>query len=96
MKLNWDKWLYGIFSAIIGGGSGAVVSGVSTMLVSPSTFNVQTWQGVVRVLSVMGINFILTGAFSMFFYLKQSPLPPPVTNGSGNTDMIKKDEANSP
>jgi hypothetical protein len=75
MKLMWDKWLYGLGSAVIGGGSGAVVSGVSTMLIAPSLFNVTSWAGVAKVFSVMAINFVLTGGLSMFFYLKQSPLP---------------------
>ena len=28
MKLDWDKWFYGLGSAIVGGGSSAVVGGI--------------------------------------------------------------------
>lgn len=76
MKLLWNKWLYSIGSAIIGGGAGAVVSGISTMLIAPGQFNVTSWSGAFHVMSIMAINFVLTGILSAFFYLKQSPLPP--------------------
>lgn len=90
MKLRWDKWLYGLGAAIIGGGSSAVVSGVSSMLISPTTFNINTWTGAVKVFSLMGVNFCLSATLSMFFYLKQSPLP---SEEAGNTEtIIKGDE----
>lgn len=91
MKLRWDKWLYGLGAAVIGGGSSAVVSGVSSMLISPSTFNVSTWDGALKVFSLMGVNFVLSAALSMFFYLKQSPLPSAVPE-SGDTDFVPKNE----
>jgi hypothetical protein len=77
MKLRWDRWLYGIGSAIIGGGSSAVCGGLGSVLIAPETFNVSDWPGATNVLKMMAINFVLTGALSMFFYLKQSPLPAP-------------------
>lgn len=75
MKLRWDKWLYGLGSAIIGGGAGAVVSGFTNIMIAPDTFNLTTHAGAGKVALGMGINFLIVGFFSMFFYLKQSPLP---------------------
>lgn len=89
MKLRWDKWLYGIGSAIIGGGAGAVVNGFTNIAIAPGTFNLTTGAGAMKVLLSMGVSFLLSGALSMFFYLKQSPLPPEAT---GDTTTIKKEE----
>jgi len=75
MKLLWDKWLYGLFSGVIGGGSSAVVGGITSALVFK--VDVTTWSGALKIMSVMGINFAVAGWFAFFFYLKQSPLPPP-------------------
>lgn len=76
MKLRWGKWLYGLGTAAIGGGSGAVVSGFTNIALAPNTFNFTTTDGAMKVLLAMAINFAVVGAFSMFFYLKQAPLPP--------------------
>lgn len=73
MKLRWDKWFYGIGAAIVGGGSAAVVSGLTSALAFH--VDVTTWAGLLKTLSLMGINFVLMGIISMFFYLKQSPAP---------------------
>jgi hypothetical protein len=76
MKANLKKWLYGLGSAVIGGGSGAVVSGVTAMGFAPDKFNLSEMHGVWRLLGLMFVNFLVSGILSMFFYLKQSPLPP--------------------
>ncbi len=73
MKLRWDNWIYGLGSAIIGGGSGSVVGGITSAIVFK--VDVTTWRGAGQILAVMAIQFIVAGAFSMFFFLKQSPLP---------------------
>lgn len=88
MKLRWDKWLYGLGSAFIGGGAGAVVSGLTSMGIAPDTFNLTTTAGAQKLLLSVGINFGIVGLLSMFFYLKQSPLP---TEATGNTETIIKD-----
>lgn len=88
MKLNWDKWLYGMAGAIVGGGSSAVVGGI----VSAFAFKVDvaTWIGAFKIISIMLANFAVAGFFSMFFYLKQSPVPPPVEeNNLGRADDAK-------
>jgi hypothetical protein len=76
MKLKWDKWLYGLGNAIIGGGAGAVISAFSNIAIAPGTFNLVTGEGATKVLTSMGVSFLISGALSLFFYLKQSPLPP--------------------
>lgn len=75
MRLKWAQWFYGLMNAIIGGGAGAVVSGFTVMALAPNSFNLTSWTGASKVILAMLINFCVTGAFSMFFYLKQSPLP---------------------
>ena len=75
MKLRWGKWLYGLGSAVIGGGAGAVVSGFTNIVIAPSTFNFNTAGGAVKVLLAMVISFAVVAGFSLFFYLKQAPLP---------------------
>lgn len=86
MKLKWDQWLYGIGSAVIGGGSSAIVGGAVSIVAFK--VDVTTWAGALKIMSIMLANFSLAGFLSMFFYLKQSPLPPPVT---GNTEQFTKE-----
>lgn len=83
MKLAWDKWALGLGKAIIGGGSSAVVGG----LVSVIAFKVDitSWAGAIKIMSVMLANFSVAGFLSMFFYLKQSPLPDP----AGDTQQFQ-------
>ncbi len=76
MNASIQRWLYGLGSAVIGGGSSAVVSGLTTMGFAPDKFNLQSTSGVLHLLGLMLVNFLVSGIFSMFFYLRQSPLPP--------------------
>lgn len=66
--LDWSKWLYGLVSAIIGGGAGAATAGVSANLVVPGLKPFQT-------LSIMGMTFAVSGAIAGLAYLHQQPLP---------------------
>lgn len=71
-KLDWRSWLYGLGAGAIGGGSNAVIGGVSINLVDPAHFNTGAgvfWKIVVTL-------FLMNGALAAFLYLKQSPLPP--------------------
>jgi hypothetical protein len=76
MKSTTAKWLYGLGSAVIGGGSSAVVSGLTTMGFAPDKFNLSSSSGLWHLVGLMGANFVVSGFLSMFFYLRQSPLPP--------------------
>ncbi len=73
MKLDWSNWFKGIFAAIIGGGAGGVTTAISGSLVLPDQVNVHA--GLHNMMLLMGTNFVISGAMSMFFYLKQSPVP---------------------
>lgn len=84
MKLRWDKWFYGIGAAIIGGGSSAVVSGLTSALAFH--VDVTTWAGLVKTVSLMMINFVLMGILSMFFYLKQNSAPEIVSETTFTTN----------
>jgi len=77
MRLRWDKWLYGVGSAFVGGGSSAVAAGFTNLVIAPGTFNLSTLEGAHKLLLSMAVTFGVAGALSMFFYLKQSPLPAP-------------------
>lgn len=70
-SLDWESWLYGLFAGAIGGGSSAVVSGVTVSLMDPKDYGV----GSGKFLALVGTVFITNAAMSMFLYLKQSPLP---------------------
>lgn len=71
-RLDWENWLYGLFSAVIGGGSGAVVSGITVSAFDPKDFNFST----AKFYYLMFAVFCVNGAFSFFTFLHQSPLPP--------------------
>lgn len=76
MKTGTEKWLYGLGSAVIGGGASAVTSGLTSMGFAPDKFNLSNAQGVWHLLGLIAANFLVSGILSMFFYLRQSPLPP--------------------
>jgi hypothetical protein len=76
MNRNVKKWLYGLGSAIIGGGASAITSGLTSMGFAPGTFNLQTMTGFWHLLGLCAANFIVSGIFSAAFYLRQAPLPP--------------------
>lgn len=87
MTTRTQKWLYGLTSAFIGGGSAAVISGITAMGFAPDKFNLTDLRGTLHLLGLVLVNFLVSGIFSAFFYLRQSPLPPEPT---GNTDTITK------
>jgi hypothetical protein len=70
-RLDWSQWLYGIFAGFIGGGAGAVVSGVTVSAVDPADFNFSTGKFYVLVLTI----FTANGLLNMFAFLHQNPLP---------------------
>lgn len=92
MNSRTKKWLYGLGSAVIGGGASAVVSGLTSMGFAPDKFNLQNMNGIGHLFGLMLANFLVSGFLSAMFYLRQSPLPPEST---GNTDFITK-QTNQP
>lgn len=60
-------WLHGLIAAFIGGGASAgAAAGVD-----PDSFNLVDWEGFLNILKL----FAVSGLFSVFAYLKKSPLP---------------------
>ena len=71
---NWQNWLKGLLSAVIGGISNSVV----LMIADPKTFNLQDG------LKNLGTVAVTSAIVSAAMYLKQSPLP-----NSGGADTPK-------
>lgn len=81
-------WLHRLFAAFIGGGAGAVTSGLTSMGFAPDKFNLTNTSGILHLLAIMAANFLINGILSAMFYLRQSPLPPEdaaVTETTGNS-----------
>lgn len=76
MNNSTRRWLYGLGSAMIGGGSSAVTSGLTSMGFAPDKFNLANAKGIWDLIGLMLANFVVSGVLSAFFYLRQSPLPP--------------------
>lgn len=69
--LAWGQWLYGLFSAAIGGGAGAVTAGLTMPSIDPDHFAAGSHRWLMAVLWM----FIGSAAVPFFAYLKQKPLP---------------------
>jgi len=63
--MDWNTWLKGLISAIIGGAANSV----TVMIVSPLEFNLQEGAG------KLGTVCIVSAIVSAALYLKKSPLP---------------------
>lgn len=92
MKLRWDKWLYGLGSAVIGGGSSAVVGGFVSVVAFK--VDVTTMAGAQKIMAVMFANFAVAAFFSLFFYLKQDPLPSAVSSDSDPAAFVRQPQPN--
>jgi hypothetical protein len=71
--LDYKGWLYGLVSAVIGGGASAVSAAIGASWLAPDKFNLSHPADIIL---LMLITFVVNGMLSMFLYLKQSPLPP--------------------
>lgn len=85
MNLKTRLWLHRLIAAFIGGGASALVTGLTSMGFAPDKFNLSDVSGALRLLGLMGANFLVSGVLSVAFYLRQSPLPDEPT---GNTETI--------
>ena len=84
-KLDWFGWFYGLGVALIGGGAGAVTSAVTVSIMDPKNFTLLGPQ----TLKLAGMVFLVNGVLSVFFYLKQSPLPKEIPTDPG-PDTIRR------
>jgi hypothetical protein len=64
---TWAKWLRGIIGAVIGGVSSSFI----VTVIDPTTFNLTTYGGSMKLLLVFG----WAAGFGAFSYLKEHPLP---------------------
>ncbi len=92
MTSRVERWLYGLGSAIISGGSSAVVSGLTSMGIAPDRFNIANLSGTGHLLELMAANFFVSAFLGAMFYLKQSPLPPESTGDSNPVAFVKQPE----
>lgn len=71
MKLAWGIWVYGMWVAVVGGASNAVVAGLGLNLMDPMDFNTHQrkfWY-------MVGGLFAISAAKDFFLYLAQHPAP---------------------
>jgi len=71
--MNWNKWLKGLLSAVIGGAANAITVSV----VEPTSFNLQEGAG------KLGTVALVSAIVAAAMYLKQSPLPKEVPPSTG-------------
>jgi hypothetical protein len=69
--LDWSDWLRGVISAFIGGGAGAVTSGIVVSLGDPQQYNMGTQKFYVLVGSV----FLMSGLMNLMAFLRNKPIP---------------------
>lgn len=86
MNTKSKIWFHRLMAAFIGGGAGAVTSGLTSMGFAPEKFNLTNTSGLLHLVGLMAANFIVNGLLSAMFYLRQSPLPPE----AGDTDFVSK------
>lgn len=68
---DWGNWLYGLFWAVIGGGSNAALAALVVNLQDPKDYNATTWA-----FFNLTMTLFCYGAVKDFFlYLKSHPLP---------------------
>jgi len=76
--LDWFEWVKGVATALVGGGSSAVLTVVAGQISGAANFTLRQ----------MGTLFVSGAIISLFMYLKQSPIPkelPDLPNG----DILK-------
>lgn len=86
--LDWGNWLYNLGAGFVGGGASAVVSGVTINLMDPGHFNPRTTDFYL----IIGAMFLSNGLMSMFFYLKQNPLPSKITRTTTTEKQVMPTE----
>lgn len=80
MKLQWNKWLYGLGSGVVGGvaSGGSAWLGLAVGKAAGMEVHTLNWKE-------LGLVCLTSGLMSAFFYLKQSPLPPDEDNKEKET-----------
>lgn len=86
-SLAWGQWFYGLGAAAIGGGASAVSGGIVLNVQDAKDYNFAD----PKVYKVMFAMFCVSGLLSMFFYLKQHPLPEVITKTTVETTVRQQD-----
>lgn len=73
MKNNTQRWLKGIVSALIQGGSGAVVSTITGAVIDPDKLNPMTQT--LHFFELGTSVFLVTGILHIMMFLQQHPVP---------------------
>ncbi len=82
-SMDWGGWIYGLWAAVIGGGSTAASGAVAVISVDPKDFNLETnkfWK-------VMMVMFAIGAATNFLSYLKQNPVPKIISKASSTTTL---------
>lgn len=91
IRLDWSSWLYGLIAGFIGGGAGAVVSGVTASMLVPDRLAF----GGGKFFVLIGVVFLAHGAISTMMYLQQNPLPKQLTvtdESAKKTTVVEPDK----
>ena len=92
-RTHCQVWLRGLAAAFIGGGSGSVTTGLTSMGVDPEHFNLGP--GLRHTMELMAVVFLMNGIMSVFLYLKQSPLPPVDSDDAYHTVLNLQTQASA-
>ena len=94
--LDFLGWFYGLMAAIVSGGSSSVTSAVAAGFLDPEKFNLTNPMATIKLMLSV---FVLNALLGMFLYLKQSPIPPVVsetsTTATQTTHSVTTAEAKS-
>lgn len=82
MKLKWDRWLYSLGQAVIGGAASAGSSYIAMLIGNQVTESIPVMN-----YKTLGFVLLTSAATNLFFFLKQSPLP---QESTGNTEVFTK------
>jgi hypothetical protein len=71
--LDFSEWFRGLVASFISGGASAVSGGITVSALDSKDYNFQT--GLPKLLTLMGVMFLVNGILSMMLFLRQSPVP---------------------
>lgn len=81
-RLDWNDWMRGLLSAIIGGGSAAVSAGVAVPTVGGlMNLNIKP----AAYFSIIGFVFLASAAQHAAAFLSKKPIPDELENSEDNT-----------
>lgn len=86
--MDFSRWIQGL----IGAGINSAASAFTAVVVSPTTFNVETAGGWAKIGSLVGISALVGFAL----YLKQSPLPTTIERTSETKTTVTKEVVEQP